>query len=107
MKILVINAGSSTLKFQVIILPERLEVCKGMVERIGSKHAKLYFQKSEVDLQLNLEEMPDHHAALGAILKYLMDEEIGTIKSSDEIDLVAHRVVHGGHVFNEPIAAGD
>lgn len=98
MKILVINAGSSSLKYQLINMDDQSVMAKGLCERIGIdgrlKHEK-NGEKFVKDLPLN-----DHGDAIKAVLDSLTDSEMGVIASMDEIDAIGHRVVHGGEKFN-------
>lgn len=97
MKILVINAGSSSLKYQLIDMENQNVMAKGLCERIGIdgrlKH-EANGEKFEFDITLN-----DHSDAISAVLKSLTDEKTGVIKSMDEINAIGHRVVHGGEKF--------
>jgi len=97
MKILVINAGSSSLKYQLIDMETQNVMAKGLCERIGIdgklKHEK-NGEKFEFDLPLK-----DHSDAISAVLKSLTDKETGVISSMDEINAIGHRVVHGGEKF--------
>ena len=97
MKILVINAGSSSLKYQLIDMETQDVMAKGLCERIGIdgklKHEK-NGEKFEFDLPLN-----DHSDAIAAVLKSLTDKETGVISSMDEINAIGHRVVHGAEKF--------
>ena len=99
MKILVINAGSSSLKYQLIDMDSKAVMAKGLCERIGIdgrlKHEK-DGEKFTFDIPLK-----DHSDAIEAVLKSLTDEKTGVIKSMDEIDAIGHRVVHGGEMFKD------
>ena len=99
MKILVINAGSSSLKYQLIDMDDGSVIAKGLVERIGIEGSKLthkYGNKQEFELTTPL---ADHTAAMGVVLEALVDPEHGVIQSIDEIGAVGHRVLHGGEEF--------
>lgn len=100
MKILVLNSGSSSIKFQLIEMPEGEVICSGMVERIGLEGSKLHFKTSENQYSENLS-IPDHDTGLAKVAEWLMDDEKGVISSTNEIDAVGHRVVHGGSLFSE------
>ena len=99
-QILILNSGSSSLKFQLIRMPEEETVCKGLVERIGSENSRLSL---DYDGQTYLSEKPvrDHRNALGDIVENLLAPEPGILKSPDAINAVGHRVVHGGDRFSE------
>lgn len=101
MQILVINSGSSSIKFQVIKMPVEEVICKGLVERIGLENAELNYEsngKSHSEIQ----PISNHEQGLQAITNMLLHDEIGVLKHADEIDVVAHRVVHGGNRFDQP-----
>ncbi|MBP3447844.1 MAG: acetate kinase [Clostridia bacterium] len=98
MKILVINAGSSSLKYQLINMDDQSVMAKGLCERIGIDgrltHSK-DGEKFQKELPLN-----DHGDAIQAVLDSLTDKDMGVIASMDEINAVGHRVVHGGEAFS-------
>jgi len=98
MNILVINAGSSSVKFQLLQMPSEQVVCSGMVERIGEKDAVLTYRSARHE-QTNTHYIESHQDALKRIVAILLDSEKGVIKKVDEIDAVGHRVVHGGKLF--------
>lgn len=102
MKILIINSGSSSIKYQLIEMPSTAVLCSGMVERIGLKNAKLHY-KSENQKVEEVEEIPDHKIGLQKIAQILLDPTLGVIKSTSEIDAVGHRVVHGGSTFSKTV----
>lgn len=98
MNILVVNSGSSSLKFQLIDMKDEKVLAKGIVERIGLDGANLSYRvddkKTEVTVRID-----DHKEAINLVLKMLLDEENGVISSVDEIYAVGHRVVHGGDLY--------
>ena len=99
MKILVINAGSSSLKYQLIDMQDESVIAKGLVERIGIEGSKLthkYGNKQEFELTVP---MKDHSEAMQHVLNALMDKEHGVIERIEEIGAVGHRVLHGGDKF--------
>ena len=98
MKILVINAGSSSLKYQLIDMQDESVIAKGLVERIGIAGSKLTHKYDGKEFELTVP-MKDHSAAMKHVLDALMDAEHGVIKSIDEIGAVGHRVLHGGDKF--------
>ena len=102
MKVLVINSGSSSLKFQVFEMPEKKVLVKGLAERIGEKTGKFKANDFEVNQPL-----PTHKEALELLTDFLMDPKNNIIKSKDEIKIVGHRVVHGGNKFVEPVIIDD
>ena len=98
MNVLIINAGSSSLKYQ-LMNPETGEVsAKGLCERIGID-GRLNHTKSGCDKVVKDIAMPTHSEAIAATLEILQDAEVGVIKTVDEIDAVGHRVLHGGMEF--------
>ena len=99
MNILVINSGSSSIKFQLIQMPSEELTCSGMVERVGHPDAILKYKTHETDFQETLR-IDTHKEGLKKIVDLLLDEEIGVIRKPDEIDVVGHRVVHGGNIFS-------
>ena len=101
MKILVINSGSSSIKFQVLDMPSEALICKGLVERIGTENAELHYSSKGVNHNKSLS-IPDHKKGLQALTDMVLDAEIGVLKNTGEIDIVAHRVVHGGNLFDQP-----
>lgn len=98
MKILVINAGSSSLKYQLIDMQDESVIAKGLVERIGIEGSKLTHKYDGKEFELTVP-MKDHSEAMKHVLDALMDAEHGVIKSIDEIGAVGHRVLHGGDKF--------
>lgn len=98
MKVLVINCGSSSLKYQVIDSDTENVLAKGLCERIGIDGV-LTYQKPGIDKIQFEAPMPKHRQAVELVLKQLMDPEVGVIKSIDEIQAVGHRMVHGGEKF--------
>ena len=100
MKILVINAGSSSLKFQLIDMDDESVKAKGLVERIGIEGT--YFKQTVTEGNKVIEftrNMADHTEAIAAVLEALTDKENGAIESLDEIGACGHRVLHGGETF--------
>jgi acetate kinase len=100
MKVLVINCGSSSLKYQVLDMPSEQLICKGLVEKIGLKDSMLTHTKIGADEKFVLQSpMPDHTTAIGHVLDALLDPEHGVAKSLYEIGAVGHRILHGGDKF--------
>ena len=99
MEILVINAGSSSLKYQLMDPETGYVFAKGLCERIGID-GRLTHKVPQRDLKVEREiPMPTHSEAIAAVLDVLQDAEVGVVRSVDEIDAVGHRVVHGGVKF--------
>ena len=108
MKILVINAGSSSLKYQLIDMETETVMAKGLCERIGIdghlKHSPLTNGKPVFNEDLPL---PTHSEAIAAVIEKLTSEEYGVVSSMKEIDAVGHRVVHGGEKFANSVLIND
>ena len=99
MKVLVINCGSSSLKYQLVNMNNEEVLAKGLVERIGLQGSFLKHQWGE-DSKVTIErDLPTHKEAIKLVLEALVDANHGVIKSMDEISAVGHRVVHGGDKF--------
>ncbi len=98
MNILIINSGSSSIKFQLIDMPTEKVVCLGMVERIGSDEPILRYKTDVANVSKKCT-VDTHKDGLQKISNVLLDPENGVIKKSNEIDAVGHRVVHGGDSF--------
>ena len=98
MIVLVVNCGSSSLKYQLVNMDNEEVMAKGLVEKIGLTDSQLTHkwngQKKEIK-----QSIPDHQVAVKLVLDILTDAECGVIKSMDAIDAVGHRVVHGGEEF--------
>ncbi|WP_394970976.1 acetate/propionate family kinase [uncultured Croceitalea sp.] len=101
MKVLVINSGSSSIKFQVIEMPKKKTLCKGLVERIGQRKSGIHYAKDTLSLDSEAH-FENHAEGLEAVIKLLTDGEKGVMSSLEEIGAVGHRVVHGGETFNAP-----
>ena len=106
MKTLVVNAGSSSLKYQLIDMDGEKELAKGLVERIGIEGSRLKHSAGEKKTEI-VEEIPDHEAAAQLMLRILQDPEFGVIKSTDEIGAVGHRVLHSGSAFTASVIVND
>lgn len=100
MNILIINSGSSSIKFQLIEMPSETLICSGLVERIGQQDAILNYKTERVSLKLT-ETIETHDQGLNKIVSLLLDSKNGVIKSTDDIAVVGHRVVHGGDTFSD------
>ncbi|MCM1125995.1 MAG: acetate kinase [Lachnospiraceae bacterium] len=99
MNILVINCGSSSLKFQLIDAQSEELIAKGLCERIGIEGSQMTYSPKDGDKIEVSEPMADHTAAIRLVLNALTDAETGVVKSLDEIGAVGHRIVHGGENF--------
>lgn len=100
MQVLVLNSGSSSLKFQLFSMPEETILCSGLIERIGFEDAKFKFKTATDNIEIVCA-IPNHKIGLELLAKQLLDKKTGIIKSSDEINIVGHRVVHGGKYFSK------
>lgn len=103
MKILVINAGSSSLKYQLFDMPDERPLCVGLVDRIGLDKSTLthkVFREREARTHQTASPVTDHKAALLRVTKLLVDGEWGVLSSLQEVKAVGHRVVHGGEAFS-------
>ena len=107
MKVLVINCGSSSLKYQLIDMATEESLAQGLVERIGIEGSVLTQKVEGKDKYIVKEEMKDHKDAIRLVLEALVDENNGVIKSMDEISAVGHRVVHGGEKYKESVVIND
>lgn len=106
MKVLVINAGSSSLKYQLIDMANNRVLASGSVTRIGLDNAE-FVQKVNGVKTKKIVEVPNHDVAIKVVLSALTDPEIGAIKSLDEIDACGHRVLHGGEIFKSSALVTD
>ncbi len=107
MKILVINCGSSSLKYQVIDMDNEQVLVKGLVERIGISGSQIKHKKTGIDPVIIQEEIMDHKKAIELVLKAITDKDHGVVKSMDEIKAVGHRVVHAGEEFYKSVIIDD
>jgi len=100
MKIVIINSGSSSIKYQLIEMPAREVICSGMIDRIGLETSNLSYVTKNNKIEETLP-IANHKIGLKKIAGLLMDENVGVIKSTSEIFAVGHRVVHGGGYFSD------
>ncbi len=107
MKVLVINAGSSSLKYQLINTDNNDVIAKGVCERIGIEGSNLTHKPAGKEEAKITEPMANHADAIKLVIAALLDEKHGVIKSMDEIGAVGHRVVHGGEYFNKSVIIDD
>ena len=107
MKTLVINCGSSSLKYQLIDMDTENSLVQGLVERIGIEGSILIQKVDGKDKYVIEEEMPNHKTAIKLVLEALVNKEHGVIKSMDEISAVGHRVVHGGEKYSHSVIIDD
>ena len=105
MKVLVINAGSSSLKFQLFDMENESVLAKGNCEKIGLSTSFISYNngtKQEIKADI-----PDHNVAIKLVLDLLTSADNGVIKSLDEIDAIGHRVLHGGEIYKESVLVDD
>ena len=102
MKIVIINSGSSSIKYQLIEMPSKEVICSGMIDRIGLETSNLTYVTNTHKIEESLP-IPNHKTGLEKIARLLMDEKVGVIKSTKEINAVGHRVVHGGSDFSNTV----
>ena len=107
MKILVINCGSSSLKYQLIDMEHEGVLAKGLCERISIEGSKLTHKPAGKAEYVVESPMPDHKVAVQLVMDALMDPEHGVISSADEISAFGHRVLHGGTVYSDSIIVND
>lgn len=100
MKIVIINSGSSSIKYQLIEMPEKEVICSGMIDRIALETSNFSYVTNKVKVEETLP-IANHKIGLKKIAQLLMDDEKGVIKSTKEIQAVGHRVVHGGSLFSD------
>ena len=107
MNILVINAGSSSLKYQLIEMINKEVIAKGAVERIGIDGSILTHKPENKEKVIIEQPMPDHKVAIQLVLHALTDKDHGVLSSMDEINAVGHRVVHGAEFFSDSVIIDD
>lgn len=103
MKILVLNCGSSSIKYKLYNMDDESVLAQGGVERIGIDNAFIKVTLPSGEKKVIMHDMPDHKEGVNFVFKTLLDPEIGAIKSLEEIDAVGHRVVQGGDKFNQSV----
>ncbi|HNX34086.1 MAG TPA: acetate kinase [Kiritimatiellia bacterium] len=102
-KILVINSGSSSLKFMLFSMATEQMLAKGLVERIGTPNANLVYQRGDEPKMTQGIAAENHGKALAMACKMLADPELGVLKSLKEVNAIGHRVVHGGEAFSDSV----
>lgn len=104
MKVFVINSGSSSIKYQLFDMPSAQVICSGIVDRIGQEGASVTYSFSrsdKSDKQKHMIPIRDHAAGLQEVARLLTDPVVGVIRDPEEIEVVGHRVVHGGESFSD------
>ncbi|MBS4914106.1 MAG: acetate kinase [Veillonella sp.] len=107
MNVLVVNCGSSSLKYQLVDMTNESVLAKGQFEKIGAEDAIFTHKRPTGDKLKKIQPVLDHKAALKILLDILVDKEYGVIASMDEIDAVGHRVVHGAEKFAKSVLIND
>ena len=108
MKVLVINCGSSTIKYQLIDMEKDNVIAKGRCDMIGYEKSNMIYTNVRDNIKNNfLVNMPTHKEAMQVLLNTLLDKDTGVLKSLDEIYAVGHRVVHGGDKFSSAALVND
>ena len=103
MNILVLNCGSSSVKYKLIDVDTKATLAEGGIEKIGLPDSFIKFKLADGSKKVVNDPIPDHRKAINDILNLLVSPEYGCIKSLKEIDAVGHRVVHGGEKFNSSV----
>ena len=103
MKILVLNCGSSSLKYQLIDMNGEAVLAKGLVERIGIDGSRIKHTKTGMDSISREVDFPTHTEAIKYVLDMLVDAEYGMLKSLSELSAAGHRIVHGGEKFTTSV----
>ncbi len=107
MKVLVVNAGSSSLKYQLFDTSNSCVLAKGNCERIGIDGSRIVHKTSGKEEYIKEGNLADHSAAMKLVVETLLNKEVGCIESVDEIEAIGHRVVHGGPYFAESVLVTD
>ncbi len=107
MKVLVVNAGSSSLKYQLFDTDGDTVLAKGNCERIGIDHSRIVHKRCDGREYVEECQIQDHAEATKLVVRVLLDSDVGSLKSVDEIEAIGHRVVHGGPHFTESVLATD
>lgn len=106
MKVLIVNCGSSSLKYQILEMNHETLLCKGIVEKIGLDDSKVEQKCGNKEIEKKVE-VKDHEEALKVVIDLITDEEYGCLKSIKDIQAVGHRVVHGGEDFSSSVMIDD
>lgn len=107
LKVLVLNCGSSTVKYKLFNMQEERVLASGLAERIGSSGSRIIHRVEGREEYILSKGLPGHHEAVEAILYIMTGPEYGVIKNSGEIQAVGHRVVHGGNYFSKSVVVDD
>src|SRR4030042_4069500 len=107
MKILVLNSGSSSVKFQLIEMKGEKVLAKGVVEKIGSSDAIITYRPESHNTIHEIREVLNHDSAISIVLSMLLHPQYGVIKDKNEIGGIGHRIVHGGGDFTGSVRISD
>ena len=107
MNVLVINCGSSSLKYQFINSDTEEVMAKGLCERIGIDGSQITYQPKDGDKEVTVTPMPDHTVAVQLVIDKLTNDKTGVVKALSDIDAVGHRIVHGGEKFASSVVIND
>ena len=107
MKVLVVNAGSSSLKYQLFDTVTSTVLAKGLCERIGIDGSRIVHKTTGKGEYVKEMPLPDHSAATQLVVDTMLDSEVGCLSSVSEIEAIGHRVVHGGAYFTESVLVND
>ena len=107
MKILVVNSGSSSIKFSLMESSTGEVLAKGLIERIGEENGRLKYRLGTDGKVVREERIEDHRKGLSMVLNTLTDSELGALRSLSEIEAIGHRVVHGGEKFSDSVLIDD
>jgi acetate kinase len=106
MKIFVLNSGSSSIKYQLIQMPEKEVIAKGLVEKIGLEGSAVIHKANDMEIKFE-KNIKDHTEGIKTVFEILTNDETGSLKHVDEIEAVGHRVVHGGEDFSGSVLVDD
>lgn len=107
MKVLVLNCGSSSLKYQLFDMEDESVLAKGLIERIGISGSRIKHTKMGNEPVVTVQDIPNHKIAIKKVLEALLDKDQGVLSSLEEIAAVGHRVVHGGERFAQSAVLND
>ena len=107
MKIIILNCGSSSIKYQLINMPEQEVLAKGLVEKIGLDGSRIKHENGQGEKTVFENEITNHQTGMQTVLDILVSKENGSLQSLSEIDAVGHRVVHGGEDFSGSVPITD
>jgi acetate kinase len=107
MKILVLNSGSSSIKFRLMESDTARVLARGLIERIGEENGRMRYLRGDDGESVREEPIEDHRKGLSMVLETLTDPGVGALKSLEEIEAIGHRVVHGGEEFSDSVLIDD